>query len=221
MCIRDSPTTRRWTLRSVFQGLSPFLELQLIETVVNAAAGEQFLMCAGLAEFALVQNQDAIHVLDGREPMRDSDRGSASHDHLEGAPNQELRFRTDARRRLVKDQHARIECQRARKRQQLLLSHGQSGSPFRNRGGQTAGQLAHKAPRMDGLQGVPHLRVVYLAVPEPYIRRNRAREQMHVLQDETERRPQPGKIHLANVDAVDRDASLLDVVEAVSYTHLT
>ena len=68
-----------------------------------------------------MQHEDLVHVLDGREPVRDRDRRAAGHQHVQRVANQQLGFGVDARRRLVEDQDARIERQRARERQQLLL----------------------------------------------------------------------------------------------------
>ena len=85
------------------------------------ALREQLLVRARLAQLALVQHQDLVHVLDGRQPVRDGDRRAAGHQHVQRVADQELGLGVDARRRLVEDQDARIERQRARERQQLLL----------------------------------------------------------------------------------------------------
>src|SRR5687768_2680479 len=52
---------------------APFLVaiLELIQLEVDAALGEQGLVAAGLAQVPLVQDEDLVHVLDRREPVRD------------------------------------------------------------------------------------------------------------------------------------------------------
>jgi uncharacterized protein (DUF2062 family) len=54
--------------------LAPLLWTGARRAVVDAARREQFLVRARLAQLALVQHQDGVHVLDGREPVRDGDR---------------------------------------------------------------------------------------------------------------------------------------------------
>jgi hypothetical protein len=54
----------RSSLRDRGAGLL-LLVLELIEPVVDAAAGEQFLVRAGLPQLALVEDQDPVHALDG------------------------------------------------------------------------------------------------------------------------------------------------------------
>jgi hypothetical protein len=48
-------------------------KLQLIQSVVNPTKRQQFRMRAHLANLAFVQHDDAIHVLDGGEAVRDDD----------------------------------------------------------------------------------------------------------------------------------------------------
>ena len=98
------------------------LVLQLEQPEVDAALRQQLLVRARLAQLAFVQHEDLVHVLDRRQPVRDGDRRPAGHQHVQRVADQQLGFRVDARRRLVENQHARIERQRARERQQLLLA---------------------------------------------------------------------------------------------------
>src|ERR1700730_458377 len=55
-----------------------FLVLQLVQAVVDAAFGEQLLMRALLAEPALVEDKDAVGVLNGAEAMRDDQSGTTA-----------------------------------------------------------------------------------------------------------------------------------------------
>src|SRR5687768_7895086 len=84
------------------------LELQLVEAVVDASLREELLMRSRLAELTLVHDQDPVHALNRRQPVRDGDRRPASHRHLERIANEQLGIGIDARRRLIENQHARI-----------------------------------------------------------------------------------------------------------------
>src|SRR5687767_3060414 len=90
------------------------LELQLVEAVINSARREQLLVRARLAELPLVQDEDAVHPLDGREAMGNRDGGTTVHDHLQRVADQQFGFGIDARGGFVEDQDARIERERAR-----------------------------------------------------------------------------------------------------------
>ena len=98
------------------------LVLQLEQLEVDAALGQQLLMRALLAHDALVQHQDLVHVLDRRQAVGDGDRRPARHQHAERITNEQLGLGIDAGRRFVEDEDARVERQRTRKRQQLLLA---------------------------------------------------------------------------------------------------
>ena len=52
------------------------LELELIQLVVDPPPRQQLLVGSRLPQLPLVQDQDLVHVLDGREPMRDRDASS-------------------------------------------------------------------------------------------------------------------------------------------------
>ena len=48
--------------------------LELVEAVVDAALGEQFLMGALFAEASFVEDEDSVGVLNGAEAMCDDER---------------------------------------------------------------------------------------------------------------------------------------------------
>ena len=81
-----------------------FPVLQLIQLEVDAALRQQLLVGARFAQLALVQDEDLVHVLDGRQPVRDGDRRAACHQDVQRVPDQHLGLGVDARRRLVEDQ---------------------------------------------------------------------------------------------------------------------
>jgi hypothetical protein len=57
-------------------------ELQLIQPVIDAPPGEKFLVRAGLADHALVEDHDRIHVLNRRQPVSDGDGRPPFHEHV-------------------------------------------------------------------------------------------------------------------------------------------
>ena len=100
-------------------------ELQLVETVVDASLGQQLLMRARFAQLAVVQDEDAIHVLNGREAVCDRNRRPSAHDHPQRVANEQLGFGIDTGRRFVEHEHRWIESERARKREELFLPDGE------------------------------------------------------------------------------------------------
>ena len=70
----------------------PVFELQLIQTVIDAALGQQFLVRPRLTDLALVEHEDAIHVLNGRETVCDRNRRTSTHDDLQRVADQQLGF---------------------------------------------------------------------------------------------------------------------------------
>ena len=71
---------------------------------------------------SLLEAKEKAHVLDGRQPVGDRDRGPARHQHAQGVANDQFGLGVDARRRLVQNQDTGVERQRPGKRKQLPLS---------------------------------------------------------------------------------------------------
>ena len=79
-------------------------------------------MRALLADFAVMQHDDAVCPLNRGEAMRDDEGGAATHDALDGLLYELLRLRVNRTGRLVQNQKRGVEGQRAGKRNQLLLA---------------------------------------------------------------------------------------------------
>ena len=79
-------------------------------------------MRALLDDLAAVEHQDPVEAAHRRQPVRDHDRGPALHQPLHRLLDQRLRFRIEARGRLVQDQYRRIGEERARQRHALPLA---------------------------------------------------------------------------------------------------
>ena len=83
-----------------------------------------------LAQFALVENENAVGVLNGAQPVRDDERGAALEQTVERFANQNLGLGVHARRRFVKNQEPGIVRQRPREADQLALPHGERSAAF-------------------------------------------------------------------------------------------
>src|SRR4051794_21880188 len=83
-------------------------------------------MRALLAYLAVMEHDDAVGALDGRKTMRDDDRGAIAHHALDGLLDELFGLRVNRTGRLVKDEQRRVESQRTRKRDELLLSDRES-----------------------------------------------------------------------------------------------
>src|SRR5205823_12691597 len=87
--------------------------LQLEQLEVNPTRRQQLLVRPRLAQPALVQHQNLVHVLNRRQAMRDRDRRSPRHQDPERVSNKDLGLCVDARRRLVENEDTWIEAERA------------------------------------------------------------------------------------------------------------
>ena len=81
--------------------------LELVEPVVEAALLQQLGVGAALADLAAVHDEDAVGVLDGRQPVRDDQRGAPAEQARHGILDEQLGLGVDARRRLVEHQDRR------------------------------------------------------------------------------------------------------------------
>ena len=160
-----------------------------------------------------MQHQDLVHVLDGGQPVRDHDRGAALQEHGQRPLDERLGLGVDGRGRLVEDQHPRVVGEGAREGQELLLPDRQRGAPLLDLAVVALGQGLDEAVRVHGARGGAH----------PLVRDRRAEadvggdgpaEQVDVLEDERQRRAQPGGVEVPHVHAVQGHAALLHVVEA-------
>src|SRR5215813_5447280 len=76
-------------------------ELELVKPLIEAAAAQEVLVAALVHETPLVEDDDAVGVLDGREPMGDDKGGPPLHEIDQSALDRGLRLRVEVRGRLV------------------------------------------------------------------------------------------------------------------------
>ena len=75
---------------------------------VVAAEGEQLLVGAALGDLPVVEDEDLVRVADGREPVRDRDRGAARADGVDGLLDGLLGLRVEGAGGLVEDEDRRV-----------------------------------------------------------------------------------------------------------------
>ena len=83
-------------------------ELARDELSVEPALGEELLVRAAFGDAALVEDDDAVGVADGREAVGDDDGGALRLEAREGAAHRLLVDRVQMRGRLVEDEDGRV-----------------------------------------------------------------------------------------------------------------
>src|SRR5450755_3836539 len=81
---KSSPATGHWSREFLL------FVLQLIETVINSAQREKLLMRSLFTQATLVEDKDAMRMLNRAQPVRDHDGGAALKQPVEGFADQEL-----------------------------------------------------------------------------------------------------------------------------------
>src|SRR5207302_9331651 len=112
---RTSPARARTGLYGGFMGAV----LELVEPVVHAALAEEVAVGPHLDDASLVEHDDAVDVLDGREAVGDDDRGPSGHQLREGVLDEMLRLGVHRAGRLVEhEEDLGVERDRAAEREQ-------------------------------------------------------------------------------------------------------
>src|SRR5438094_9606617 len=123
--------------------------LQLVQTVVDPALREKFLMGALLAQAAFVEYQDSVRILNRAEAMGDHQGGTARQQLVERLTNQQLSFRIHAGCGLIENQKTRIVSQCTREIDQLTLPYGESRATFVYGCGNSFRERAHELTQAD------------------------------------------------------------------------
>ncbi len=96
--------------------------MQCVQAAVDAVAGQQLIVASDLGDAAFVDDDDAVGIAHGGEPVRDDEDRPSTHQVGERLLHDELAFRIQIRRGLVQDEDRRVLQERARDRQSLPLS---------------------------------------------------------------------------------------------------
>src|SRR4051794_20081556 len=97
-------------------------ELLAIQPRVQPPVGEQLVVAAALDDSAALDDDDEVGAQDRGQAVRDRDRRAPLHDALDSDLDQPLGHGVEGRRRLVKNEDARVLEQHARERDALLLA---------------------------------------------------------------------------------------------------
>lgn len=109
-----------------------FLELGVIQRLIGAIVdGQQFLMRAFLNNPAIVNDDDFVSVLNGRQAMGDNKDGTVLHQVVNGFLNHGFRLVVQCGSRLVQNDNRRIFDKSAGNGQTLALARRTTARPFR------------------------------------------------------------------------------------------
>jgi hypothetical protein len=104
-------------------GIAPLIEyLERIQLGIDAGRlREEILVTADLGHPAALERHDGVGPADGRQAVRDDERGAVPHQVGQRVLHQQLRLGVERRGRFVQDQDRRVLQQRARDGQALAL----------------------------------------------------------------------------------------------------
>src|SRR5262249_12503463 len=88
--------------------------LLVVQLAVAACLGEELLVRAALDDLPVLEDENLVGALDGRQAMGDDERGPSLAQRPEAVLNHRLAFAVEARRRLVQDEDARVGENRTR-----------------------------------------------------------------------------------------------------------
>ena len=98
--------------------------VHLVELVEDALASHELVVSAFLNDLAVVDDEDDVGVTDGRDAMRDGQRGVLQRDFVDGFLDDFLALRVQSRGGFVEHVDARIADDGSRDRDALFLATG-------------------------------------------------------------------------------------------------
>ena len=170
-------------------------------------------MLAALDDLSTVEDHDLIEFADGVDSTRDDDDGSSGENPPELRLDAALGLRVDRGERVVEDEDAGIEGERAGECGALALPPGEHHAALADEGVVALRQVCDVARQLCSLRGAPDVlagRVGRQAVGD--VRVDRQRKEEGVLRNHGDRLPQPWQRDLIHVDPVDEDLRVPDLV---------
>src|SRR5712671_3658577 len=155
--------------------------LELVEAVVDAALGEEFLVRALLAEATLVEDENAVGMLNGAEAMRDDQRGATAEQAVESIADLQLGLGVHAGSSFVKDEEARIVRQGAREIDELALTNRQRGAALIDAGADAFREGLDEIGKPDFADGLLDGGAIDIGCAETYVGLNGAGEEEGIL----------------------------------------
>ena len=171
-------------------------------------------MAALLDDAALVHDDDAVRVADGREPVCDDKAGPALAQPRHRELNLHLGAGVDAAGRLVQDQHGSVGQEGTGNRQQLLLPRRNVGGVVVEDGVVAVGKRPDEVVGMRRLSGRHDLLGARTELAVADVVTDGAGEEPGVLQHHAEHAAHVIAADLARIDAVHTDPPAVDLVEA-------
>src|SRR6266516_2748083 len=118
-----------------------------VERGVRPAGRDQLFVAALLDDPALVQDDDASRLADGRQSVGDDDRRAPGEQPPQAGLDAPLGVQVDVRGRLVEDEDARVGDERARESDELTLAGRELDAALADLGGQPRGQRRDEVRR--------------------------------------------------------------------------
>ena len=138
-------------------------ELQVVQRRILAVARQQFGMGTALDDMTLVEHDNLIGVFDGRQAMRDHDRGAILHQPRQRILDQALGFRIQRAGGFVQHQDRRILQKCAGHRDALALATRKQRTALAHPAVDAVGQFADEFHRVGGFgRGDIEFREVHL-----------------------------------------------------------
>src|SRR5699024_9951957 len=173
-----------------------------VQLVILALFGDQFVVAAALDDAALFQDDDAVGVADGGQPVGDDEGGAAVHQAVHAGLDHRLGAGVDGAGGLVQDQHRRVGHRRPGNGQQLALALGQVGAVAGQHGVVAVGQPADEAVRVGQFGGHHAFFVGGVQPAVADVVHHGAGDQVGDLQGDAKRAAQVGLYDLSDVDTV-------------------
>ena len=121
----EKRSIRRWVNSRPVPDLGDRANCSSYSRAYSPPRFQQLLVCALLAQFAVMQDQDRVGVLYGGQPVRDHQRRASAHKYRDGLLDTLLERRVDRAGGFIEHEDQRIERKRAGKGKELPFAHGQ------------------------------------------------------------------------------------------------
>src|SRR6516162_314557 len=162
------------------------LVLELVKTKVNAALREKLLMCAVLAQPALVKDEDAIGVLNGAQAMGNHEGGASGKQAAQGFADLQFGFGVHARGGLIENREARIVGQGAGEVDELALADGKRGAALVDAGGGAIRKRTNEFAQANFLERALDRCVLDVLSAQADVGLNRSGEEKRILEHDAE-----------------------------------
>src|ERR1700686_3561171 len=145
--------------------------------------------------------------------MRDDQSGASAEEAVEGVANLQLGLGVDTGGGFVQDEEARIVCQSASETDELALADGERRATLVDGSANAFWEGFDEIGETDSTDRLLHGRAVDAGSAESDVRFNGAGEEKRILEDDAEEAAQVLEIDFADVDAIEKNLSTLDIVK--------